>query len=333
MSVLFIFLSLYLSYHSLMLENHVRYVESVLVRYIEIADVSEFKKNSIINSQFNIQIVPNREVGENFVFREKDNLIVSYDFKSSVFFIKLVPFIIISILVLFGWIYLLVIKSMKNAENSKILISMSREAAHQMGTPISSLSGWIMYIKEVESIENDRDLIVSGLEEDHRRLETVAERFSKIGVPPEKEICNIIEVLNGVVNYLNMRVAISNEIKLELNIHEMSVFGNKVLLSWAFENVIKNAIQAISEKNNGQVKIVVTNKDEKGIIDIIDNGSGVIHKSRIFESGFSTRKRGWGMGLVLTKRVIEDIHDGKIYVSETSTNGSTFRIILPGYMN
>lgn len=214
----------------------------------------------------------------------------------------------------------------RNAEQNQVWVGMSKETAHQLGTPISALMAWI----EILKMKDIDPALVQEFEKDTQRLEKITERFSKIGSAPELEPTNIAEVILSTLNYLKSRF--SNKVKFETSLDETSVYNiplNAALFSWVIENLCKNAIDAMD--NSGKIRISVSEKEEVLLVDVSDTGKG-IHKSQfktIFQPGFSTKKRGWGLGLSLAKRIIENYHRGKIFIKQSEINkGTTFRIIL-----
>jgi len=202
---------------------------------------------------------------------------------------------------------------------------MAKETAHQIGTPLSSLMGWVELLK-LEDIDQDPIL---EIEKDINRLKHIAERFSKIGSEAELANHNLVEITTTTLTYLKQRISKGIEVNFKAESAEIITKMNPLLYSWVIENLIKNAADAMQNKGVLDVKIkTLGNKIE---INIKDSGPGVPLKlqKKIFEPGFTTKKRGWGLGLSLAKRIIEDYHNGKIYVSDSSKErGTTFKIIL-----
>lgn len=240
--------------------------------------------------------------------------------------IKLTPLIQVSVvlfLIIFGFIYYSTSK--RNFQNA-IYVGVFKETAHQLGTPISSLLGWSENIKD-KGFDPD---ILEYIDQDISKLKEISERFSKIGSRMKLSKINFSNLLNEIVSYSNKRVPKTKEIAIKSS-HDsnIEIEGDKILLSWAFENLIKNSIEAI-DSNTGSIEINVNKEDLKTIIDLSDTGKGIqrIHWKRIFKPGYSTKSRGWGVGLSLTKRIIEQIHSGKIYVLSSSREKTVIRIIL-----
>ncbi len=236
------------------------------------------------------------------------------------------PFIQLFVIVIFIIIAYFAFAASQRAEQNQVWVGMSKETAHQLGTPISSLMAWI----ELLRLQNVDENLVKEFEKDTQRLEKITERFSKIGAKPELLLTNVAEVLSSTVAYLKTRS--SSKIKFETSFAETDVIEvplNAALFSWVIENLCKNAIDAID--NHGTISILLKEKDNQVYIDITDTGKG-IHKSQfktIFQPGFSTKRRGWGLGLSLAKRIIENYHSGKIFIKWSEIGkGTTFRIIL-----
>jgi signal transduction histidine kinase len=209
---------------------------------------------------------------------------------------------------------------------------MSKETAHQLGTPISSLLGWNEILK-INKLNPDKvEDIADEMSNDLQRLNKIADRFSKIGSKPTLVETDITEVITSVVKYFRRRLPITRkttEIKISIK-EPVKILLNASLFEWVIENLIKNALDAI-ETENGLIEFSITSDYSYIYIDVSDNGKGIDLKNRkdVFRPGYSTKKRGWGLGLSLTKRIIEDYHKGKIFVKSSIINeGTTFQIIL-----
>lgn len=235
------------------------------------------------------------------------------------------PLALILILILFLSVIYLFFSSNRAAETNKLWTGMAKETAHQIGTPLSSLLGWIAILK----MEKVDDKYVSEIEKDVHRLSTIANRFSKIGSVPELRKENIIHITKQAYNYLESRS--SKQILFTFSSEEKELFVNlnNELFGWVIENLIKNAIDAMQKK--GALKLAITPLGKHVKITISDTGKGM-HKSlfkQIFKPGFTTKKRGWGLGLSLSKRIVEDYHKGKISVKKSEIGkGTTFEILL-----
>ncbi len=239
--------------------------------------------------------------------------------------LKYYPLALLLILTLFASVIYLVIKSTRAAEQNKLWAGMAKETAHQIGTPLSSLLGWI----EILRMDNvDKNTIIE-IEKDVKRLNTIADRFSKIGSIPNLKKINIVDESKKSYEYLKSRS--SKQINFSFNTDNDHLFiqANTQLFSWVIENLIKNAIDAMQGKGKLDVKI----KSDTDFIKILftDSGKGIPKHQfkKIFETGFTTKKRGWGLGLSLAKRIIEDYHKGRIYVKQSTINkGTTIAISL-----
>lgn len=235
------------------------------------------------------------------------------------------PYIQIGVLTIFICISTLALLSTKNAEQNKVWVGLSKETAHQLGTPISSIMAWMEYLKT-----KDIDIgIIEDMEKDVSRLNVVTDRFSKIGSQPSPEKKDVTIEIESSLNYLRKRI--SNKVEFIFNFPQEAVYAevSPSLFSWVIENLIKNAVDAMSGK--GKIIINIIENEDNIFIDLTDTGKGISKSNfkEIFKPGFTTKERGWGLGLSLVKRIIEEYHKGKIYVKESELNvGTTFRIEL-----
>ena len=237
------------------------------------------------------------------------------------------PIALLLILLLFGSVIYLVFKSNKIAEQNKLWAGMAKETAHQIGTPLSSLLGWV----EILRMENTDENTIVEIEKDIERLNTIADRFSKIGSVPKLSRHNIVEEAKKAYDYYASRssklVTYHFDTDEDAKIYAMI---NPQLFSWVIENLVKNAIDAMDGK--GTLRIKVQSKDGKYVqVLVSDTGKGIpknLYK-KIFEPGYTTKRRGWGLGLSLTKRIIEDYHDGKVHVDKSENGaGTTMSVML-----
>lgn len=239
--------------------------------------------------------------------------------------LKYYPLALILILVLFTTVIFLFFKSNRIAEQNKLWTGMAKETAHQIGTPLSSLLGWI----EILRMEKTDELTVKEIENDVFRLNTIAERFSKIGSIPTLKRENVVEVTETAFNYLKSRG--SKQVSFNFNSSNKKLFTNlnAQLFAWVIENLIKNALDAMNGK--GSIALNIDESEKHISILITDTGKGIpkhLHQ-KIFNPGYTTKKRGWGLGLSLAKRIVEDYHNGKINVLKSELNvGTTFKILL-----
>lgn len=239
------------------------------------------------------------------------------------------PYVQLTVILLFFALVYTLFSYSRKAEQNQVWVGLAKETAHQLGTPLSSLIAWVEYLKLDEDIEEG---IVEELEKDIKRFETITARFSSIGSTPALKEENIKDILEESISYLQKRVSSKVSFLLHIKEDELPIPMNKSLFEWVIENICKNAVDAMNAV--GSIDIYVSHtKDERNlIIDIKDSGKG-IHKSKlktVFRPGFTTKKRGWGLGLALAKRIVENYHKGKIYVLRSEIDiGTTFRIILP----
>lgn len=243
--------------------------------------------------------------------------------------VKLYPFFQLGLIGLFILISYIAFNASKRAEQNRVWVGMAKETAHQLGTPLSSIAAWIEILKDKWRDEEDTS-ILNDLDKDVQRLELVADRFSKIGSPPKLTDEALQPLVKKVVEYISKRASSKVVISLEdTTADELHVSMNLSLMDWVLENLLKNALDAIEDV--GKIEVVIKEKNELAVIEITDSGKG-IPKSKhhtIFEPGFSTKKRGWGIGLTLVKRIVEQYHSGRIYVKQSVPGkGTTFRIEL-----
>ncbi len=235
------------------------------------------------------------------------------------------PYVQLTVILLFILVAYFAFSSSRKAEQNQVWVGLSKETAHQLGTPISSLLAWMEILK---SSSEDQQM-VSELGKDVSRLEKITERFSKIGSKPKLHPEDLIPVIESTVEYLKTRSSNKIEFKLSLPEYPVVVPLNVPLFEWVLENLCKNAIDAIY--NKGTVAISIIDSTKYIFVDIADTGKGIPrskHKT-IFKPGFTTKERGWGLGLSLTKRIVEEYHGGKIFVSNSEPGkGTTFRITL-----
>jgi two-component system, sporulation sensor kinase D len=242
--------------------------------------------------------------------------------------IRQYPFYVLALVFLFFIISFAAFTSSRRAEQNQVWVGLAKETAHQLGTPLSSLSAWIDILREKLSSEED-EMMFEEMQKDIDRLVLIAERFSKIGSVPELQRHRVTDVIQNGIDYISKRASKKIHIYMlkdtDANIIAML---NPPLFEWVLENVMKNALDAMDD--TGEIHVQATEKDGLVTIDIQDTGKGIskANVEQIFEPGFSTKKRGWGLGLTLARRIIEEYHHGKIFVKESSPKGTTFRIIL-----
>ncbi len=257
------------------------------------------------------------DVGKVYIFYKDSELLNK---------MRLFPLAQLLIIIVFIGIAYLLFSLSRNAEQNRVWAGMARETAHQIGTPLSSIMAWMELLKMDET---NHKQAAEEIEKDVKRLEMITERFSKIGSTPSLELTNITDVIQRTVDYLKPRTPRKVEYNLLLPKQEVIASANGPLFSWVLENLFKNAIDAMDGK--GSITIEMKEESEVVIIDIKDTGKGISRTEQrdVFNPGYTTKKRGWGLGLSLAKRIIKDYHKGKIYVKHSSMGkGTTFRIIL-----
>lgn len=239
--------------------------------------------------------------------------------------LALFPYVQLAVVSLFLLVALVALLSTKKAEQNRVWVGLTKETAHQLGTPISSLMAWIEVLKETYP----NDDLLEDMQTDVQRLERITERFSKIGSQPALVNTSICPIIAQTVSYLQRRI--SSRITITSHIHqEIELPLSAPLFEWVLEVLCKNSADAMS--GAGSIEISGQIKDDRYIIDVIDTGKGIARKnfSSVFKAGYTTKQRGWGLGLSLSKRIIEKYHHGRIYVFQSVVGkGTTFRIELP----
>ena len=251
-------------------------------------------------------------------------------YENSFLLIQLIayPYIQLSVIAIFGFISYLAFNYSRTSEQNRIWVGLAKETAHQLGTPISSLMAWIEVLRDDPEIKNKG--IVEELDKDIRKLRIVTERFSSIGSTPTLKEENIYYLINNVVDYLKPRVSSKINFEIYTLSNTITAKVHTPLFEWVIENLCKNAVDAMG--NTGTIAIKILRGSEgKVFIDISDTGKGIpkSNVANVFKPGFTTKKRGWGLGLALAKRIIELYHEGRIFVKASDeTQGTTFRIEL-----
>jgi len=275
------------------------------------------------NAQYDLLQLLKSENEAIVIEHPSENQYLYYGNSSLVTKLKYYPLALIAILVLFGGVILSYFKASRVSAQNKLWAGMAKETAHQIGTPLSSLLGWV----EIMRLDNVDEQTVSEVEKDVYRLETIADRFSKIGSEPILQSMNIVSETEKSYEYLKSRASKQIDFYYQTDVEEVIIPINDVLHSWTIENLVKNAIDAI--KGKGAIFINIKNSEKFLYINVIDSGKGIPKNlfRKIFEPGFSTKKRGWGLGLSLTKRIVEEYHDGRIKVVKSEIGkGTTIQI-------
>ncbi len=257
--------------------------------------------------------------------------VLIYPFKSKlstyIQFFPVVQFLLIGFFIALGY-YLF--NTARKSEQNRVWAGMAKETAHQLGTPISAIIGWIENLKETESSQLKQQEVIQELQKDVDRLELIADRFSKIGSDPELEVTNIYDQLDEIETYMRRRSPRKVDFEFPESQDPIETRVNRHLFSWVLENLIRNSLDALD--GQGTISALVKKENNWVSLDISDTGKGIPSSKfkEVFKPGFSTKKRGWGLGLSLAKRIIEEYHKGKIYIKSSKVNeGTTFTIQLP----
>lgn len=255
-------------------------------------------------------------VGEQYVCYDDSNILILLSYY---------PYIQLCVVLLFLIICIVAVVSSKRAEQNRVWVGLSKETAHQLGTPISSLMAWVEILKD----KYPDDELLPDMEHDVERLQRVAERFSKIGSKPEHTSEDLIDVIERAVGYVKRRTPSKVEYVVNFPKRPLPVRMNAPLIEWVIENLCKNAVDAMG--GDGVITVAVSHDEQNAYIDVSDTGKGISKSNRrmVFEPGFTTKKRGWGLGLSLAKRIMEEYHKGRIFVKRSAPGkGTTFRMEL-----
>lgn len=259
--------------------------------------------------------------------RANDFIDVCYDESLILKRLSIYPFAQMGVVLIFVAVTLFALLSSKRAEQNKVWVGLSKETAHQLGTPISSLMAWTDVLRETYP----EDPLIPEMSKDVKRLELIADRFSKIGAKPEPVPTSLQEVVERVVDYMNRRTSHRVTISTVFPQHRVMVKLNSSLFEWVIENLCKNAVDAMGDEN-GTITLRVFERGDKAVIEVSDTGRGIKKKDvrNVFKPGFTTKRRGWGLGLSLAKRIVEEYHEGRIWVKNSEVGrGTTFRVELP----
>lgn len=295
-------------------------------------DVDSLKKASKLGREWleagnNIKIELGGKVGETSNAVGHDYIQVCYDESLMLKRLAVYPIVQLGVVMIFVVVAIFALLTSKRAEQNKIWVGLSKETAHQLGTPISSLMAWMEILKE----SYPEDALIPEMDKDVKRLQLIADRFSKIGSLPEPVPASLHNVLDHVMDYMVRRT--SNKVKIVriMPKDDIIIKLNASLFEWVIENLAKNAIDAMGGVP-GTVTLRVEDAGEKAVIEVSDTGRGIRRKDvgNVFRPGFTTKERGWGLGLSLAKRIVEEYHHGKIWVKSSELGkGTTFRIELP----
>lgn len=235
------------------------------------------------------------------------------------------PYIQLGVVMIFVVIAIFALLTSKRAEQNKVWVGLSKETAHQLGTPISSLMAWTEILKET----HPDDPLIPEMDKDVKRLQLIADRFSKIGSLPEPVETNLKEIMQHVVDYMDRRTSRKVQMVCRFPKEDVIVRINASLFEWVIENLCKNAVDAM--EGAGTITLTILKEGARAVVEVADTGKGIRKKDigNVFKPGFTTKKRGWGLGLSLAKRIVEEYHHGRIYVKKSELGvGTTFRIEL-----
>ncbi|MCD6011156.1 MAG: histidine kinase [Flavipsychrobacter sp.] len=271
--------------------------------------LNEFKKT-------HPPIVADYGTGKNYVYYGESELLIQ---------LRYFPYVQLTIIIIFLIVVLFALNAANRSLQNQVWVGLSKETAHQLGTPLSSMEGWMEMLKESDG----HNEAVIEMQKDLDRLKLVADRFSKVGSAPQLQEENLVTRLEEIVNYMQKRAPQKVIISLRSKEAEVPVNMSGPLFDWVMENLIRNALDAMA--GHGKIDITVTNTPQQVYVDVQDNGKGIprYQVKRVFAPGFTTKKRGWGLGLSLSRRIVEKYHHGSIFVKQSEVGkGTTFRIIL-----
>ena len=303
-------------------DGHAQYFRNLKVKGTDYADslrYAEERGAEFLRAGQNIRIQLDASQGDAYID-------VCYDESLMLKRLQTYPFAQLGVVMIFVVVAIFALLTSKRAEQNKVWVGLSKETAHQLGTPISSLMAWIEILKE----SYPDDSLIPEMDKDVKRLQLIADRFSKIGSLPEPVPSSLNEVLDHVIEYMDRRTSKKVRMVKDFPDHDIIVNLNASLFEWVIENLSKNAVDAMGG-GPGTITLHVEEAPGKAIIEVSDTGKGIRKKdiSNVFRPGFTTKKRGWGLGLSLAKRIVEEYHKGKIFVKSSEVGkGTTFRIEL-----
>ena len=286
--------------------------------------VTDFRNLAIHASSHADSLKKAAEIGHELL--AKDYIDVCYDESLMLKRLSWYPYVQLGVVLLFVVVAIFALLTSKRAEQNKVWVGLSKETAHQLGTPISSLIAWVEILKETYP----DDTLIPEMVKDVKRLQLIADRFSKIGSVPAPVATDLLELLGHVVDYMDRRTSKKVKILTDFPAHQVIVDLNGSLFEWVIENLCKNAVDAMGGEQ-GTITLKVVETDAWVYLDVRDTGKGIRKRNinNVFRPGFTTKKRGWGLGLSLAKRIVEEYHHGRIYVKESEVGkGTTFRIEL-----
>lgn len=303
-------------------DGHAQYFRNLKVKGTDYADslrYAEERGAEFLRAGQNIRIQLDANQGDAYID-------VCYDESLMLKRLQTYPFAQLGVVMIFVVVAIFALLTSKRAEQNKVWVGLSKETAHQLGTPISSLMAWTEILKETYP----QDGLIPEMDKDVKRLQLIADRFSKIGSLPEPIPTSLNEVLDHVIDYMDRRTSKKVVMIKDFPDHDIIVKLNASLFEWVIENLSKNAVDAMGG-DHGTITLHVEETDTRAIIEVSDTGKGIKKKdiSNVFRPGFTTKTRGWGLGLSLAKRIVEEYHHGKIFVKSSEVGvGTTFRIEL-----
>jgi signal transduction histidine kinase len=293
----------------------------------------KFKKNGTKIDSTKTLSLELEEMQEEYepIYLEEADIRVFYRNSELLTNLRYYPYVQLLVILLFGALAYALFNQSKIAEQNRVWAGLTKETAHQLGTPITSLMAWIDYLRNSPVWEENKE-IIQEMDKDVVKLRMVTERFSSIGSKPVIQAENLYEVIEETINYLRPRISTKVDLSINSDSKDIDAMMNKPLFEWVIENICKNAVDAM--KGKGTITIsLLQDSDKYVMVDITDTGKGIEKKNfkKVFYPGFSTRHRGWGLGLTLAKRIVEGYHGGKIFVKNSELGkGTTFRIMLLG---
>lgn len=291
----------------------------VILRHTNLSDINDNNANDTIKLRNYLEDFKKQNTGIEMQISKDNYQYIYYGNSSLLNQLKYFPIALVFIIVLFGTLIYNFYRATKMATQNKLWAGMAKETAHQIGTPLSSLLGWI----EIMKADNVDETTVEEITKDVNRLQTIAERFSKIGSEPVLLKLDIVDETAKSFDYLRSRTSNQVEFLFKAPTHPVYTMINPELHSWTVENLVKNAIDAM--KGKGSLKVIIEENDKQVKIKVCDTGKGIPKKQykKVFEPGFTTKKRGWGLGLSLTKRIVEEYHKGRIKVLSSEVDKGT----------
>lgn len=304
--------------------NYYSKLDSVLIQF-KLRTKKEITRQSLRKELSRIKAGAEEPIEINIL---GDKQWIYYKDSALLYRLKYYPIYQLGVIALFMILAYFIFNASRKSEQNKVWAGMAKETAHQIGTPLSSLMAWVELLKEKGGSES----MVEEMAKDIKRLETITDRFSKIGSQPELKDENIVFLITHYVEYLKSRMPINTVFTLDLPSKDIKLSINRVLMAWVIENLVRNAVDSM--KGKGEIKISMSESPHNVILNITDTGSGIDRSifKNIFKPGVTSKKRGWGLGLSLSKRIVEEYHKGEIFVMQSEKGiGTTFTIKLPRY--